>query len=47
MPQDMVMGSRVGPGDRIVGQPGQRQPGSSLQSAKAVQYVKQNDAKLL
>ncbi|MGL6335384.1 hypothetical protein [Aeromonas jandaei] len=47
MPQGMVKGSRVGPGGRIVGQPRQRQPGSCFQSAKAVQYVKQNDAKML
>ncbi|MCF5763590.1 hypothetical protein K3H47_06435 [Aeromonas veronii] len=41
------MGSRVVPGGRIVSHLGQRQPGSSPQSAKAVQYVKQNDAELL
>jgi len=47
MPQGMVVGSGSRQRARIVGQPWQRQPGSCLQSAKAVQYVKQNDAIML
>jgi len=47
MPQGMVMGSGSCRSTRIVGQPGQWQPGSWSQSAKAVQYVKRNDAEML